>query len=56
MYLGVPKSKLIIIYFLGKAPYSPVIEIDDDSHSKFIQESSRQSILKVQNFSVLEVV
>jgi hypothetical protein len=24
-----------------RAPYSPVIEIDDDSHSKFIADSSR---------------
>ncbi len=26
---------------LRRAPYSPVIEIDDDSHSKFIADSSR---------------
>ncbi|XP_023345789.1 protein unc-80 homolog [Eurytemora carolleeae] len=28
-------------HYQGKAPYSPVIEIDDDSHSKFIGDSIR---------------
>lgn len=28
-------------YYTSRAPYSPVIEIDDDSHSKFIPDSNR---------------
>ena len=28
-------------YYASRTPYSPVIEIDDDSHSKFIPDSSR---------------
>ena len=28
-------------FYASRTPYSPVIEIDDDSHSKFIPESSR---------------
>ena len=32
---------IIFQYYASRAPYSPVIEIDDDSHSKFIPDSSR---------------
>ena len=30
-----------MVEWTRRAPYSPVIEIDDDSHSKFITDSSR---------------
>ena len=29
--------------YYSKAPYSPVIEIDDDSHSRFITDSQKKS-------------